>query len=180
MASFIATIAAPALTLGLILAVGCSREPDAYAPSVRREPFSATPAKSHVVNMNDPYAETYIFKDISKVLEAGSWRWAGKRPELRIYLDDVRGLKFTADFAVPQAVLSHTGPVTISFFVNGNLLDKVRCDTAGDRHFEKPVPEAWLRPRWVANVVMAPDKTWVGDYGVVHGFVLTRVGFAAM
>ena len=64
--------------------------------------------------------------------------------------------------------------------VAGNLLDKVRCDNSGDRHFAKPVPETWLRPRWVANVVMAPDKTWVGDCDVVHGFVLTRVGFAAM
>lgn len=159
---------------------GCNPERDEYGRAKQGEPAPEKPTKSHIVNMNDPLAGAYIVRDISSAVEAGSWRWTGAKPELRIYLDEVHGLKFTADFTLPQNGFAHTGPVTISFFVNGKLLEKMRCDSAGARHFEKPVPEGWIEPRWVADVVMAPDKTWTGDQGVTYGFVLTRAGFAAM
>jgi len=129
--------------------------------------------------MNDPFAESYFVQDISKVLETGQWRWTARRPELRIYLDDVRGLSLMADLTVPDSGFAHTGPVTISFFVNGNLLDRLRFDKPGQRYFEKPVPEAWLRARWVNSLAMEQDKTWTSPDGIVMGFVLTRAGFAA-
>ena len=130
--------------------------------------------------MNDPFAGAYIVRDINSELEAGAWRWTSRQPELRMYLDDVRGLKLTADFTLPETGFAHTGPVTISFFINGNLLDKVRYDGPGARHFEKPVPEAWLHARWVNHIVMQPDKTWTGEGGKIYGFILTRAGFAAI
>jgi hypothetical protein len=127
--------------------------------------------------MNDPYATAYIVQDVKYQLEAGVWRWTSRRPELRIYLDDIRGLKFTADFTVPESGFARTGPVTIAFSINGNLLDRVKCDRPDVRHFEKPVPESWLRARWVNFVTMEPDKTW-SDGKFTYGFILTRAGFA--
>jgi hypothetical protein len=118
-----------------------------------------------------------VVQDVRDLLEAGAWRWTSRRPELRIYLDDIRGLKFTTDFAVPESVFRHTGPVTITFLVNGHLLDRVKCEQPGERHFEKPMPESWLRTRWLNFVTMEPDKTW-SDAKFTYGFILTRAGFA--
>src|SRR5712692_1706940 len=182
MASSIATIATPGCTAGyaallFLLAAGCNTAQDAWTPPVRRNPLSLTPAKGHVVNMNDPYAMAYVVQDVRDLLEAGAWRWTSQRPELRIYLGDIRGLKFTTDFAVPESGFRHTGPVTISFMVNGQLLERVKYEQPGNQHFERPVPDSWLHARWLNFVTMEPDKTW-SDGKFTYGFILTRAGFA--
>ena len=130
--------------------------------------------------MNDPDATAYFIRDISPTLEGGTWRWVIRRPEMRIYLDSTARLKFTADFTISETTFSHTGPVTVSFVINDHLLDKTRYASPGPQHFEKPVPESFLKPRWVNFVVMEPDKTWVSPEGVTFGFILTRAGFAEM
>jgi hypothetical protein len=182
MASSIATIATRGCTAGCVallflLAAGCNTVQDGWTPPLRRNPLNLTPAKGHVVNMNDPYAMAYVVQDVRDLLEAGVWRWTSRRPELRVYLDDIGGLKFTTDFTVPESGFGHTGPVTISFLVNGHLLDRVKCEQPGNQHFEKPVPESWLHARWLNFVTMEPDKTW-SDAKSTYGFILTRAGFA--
>ncbi len=153
MASSIATIAmrggtAVCAALLVLLAAGCNTSGESWSPSIRRNPLSFTPKKGTVVNMNDPYAMAYVVEDVRDLLEAGAWRWTSRRPELRIYLDDIR-----------------------------KLLDRVKCDQPADRHFEKTVPESWLRARWLNFVTMEPDKTW-SDAKFTYGFILTRAGFA--
>ena len=160
-----------------LLAAGCNSAEEGWSPPIRRNPLSLTPKKGHVVNMNDPYAMAYVVQDVRDLLEAGAWRWTSRRPELRIYLDDIRGLKLTADFSVPESGFGRTGPVTISFAVNGHLLDRVKVNQPGNRHFEKTVPESWLQARWLNFVAMEPDKTW-SDAKFTYGFILTRAGFA--
>lgn len=165
----------------VLVAAACSSGPDAYTPPIPRQPFGPEPhPKARVVNMSDPDAEGYFVRDISKTLEAGVWRWAAKRPELKIYLGSVTGLKFTIDFALPEPTFSRTGPVTLSFLINGHLLDRVLYSQPGGRHFEKPVPESLLKSRAVNYIVVEPDKVWTSPNGVTYGFVLTRAGFAAL
>src|SRR5579859_5294016 len=159
MASSIATIATAGCAALLALLAGCNTAQDSWAPPVRRNPLTFAQRKGQVVNMNDPYAMSYVVQDVRNLLEAGAWRWTSRRPELRIYLDDVRGLKFTTDFTVPESGFGRTGPMTIAFLINGQLLDRVKVDQPGNRHFEKAVPESWLRARWVNFVTMEPDKT---------------------
>ena len=127
--------------------------------------------------MNDPYAIAYVVQDVRDLLEPGPWRWTSRRPELRIYLDDIRGLKFTTDFTVTESGFRCTGPVTISFSVNGQLLERVKYEQPGEQHFEKLVPESWLHTRWLNFVTMEPDKMW-SDAKFTYGFILTRAGFA--
>jgi len=127
--------------------------------------------------MNGPYAMAYVVQDVRDLLEPGAWRWTSRRPELRIYLDDIRGLKFTTDFTVTESGFRCTGPVTISFSVNGQLLERVKYEQPGEQHFEKLVPESWLHAGWLNFVPMEPDKTW-SDAKFTYGFILTRAGFA--
>jgi hypothetical protein len=156
----------------------CGRSPDTYAPPIQRQPLLG--ADAHIgasIAMDDPMADAYIVRDISKTTE-GSWRWTYQHPELRFYLKQTSGAKLAVDFGVPEATFKDTGPVTITFRVNGHVLDKVLCDKPGNRHFEKAVPSAFLRAREDNFVAMEADKKWVSkDDGAVLSFLLTRAGF---
>ena len=89
---------------------------------MQRKPLGGTEPNpiGHFVNMGDLNATAYIVKDVADGAEAGSWRWARKRPELRFFLETIENLRFTADLSIADTLLKETGPVTISIFINGN------------------------------------------------------------
>ena len=135
-------------------------------------------AFGHFVNMGDVSAGAYIVQDVSGTAEGAGYRWAYKRPELRFMLSKTANVKFTMDFTFPEVTMRQTGPVTVSYYINGQLLDKVRYDTPGEKHFEKPVPALWLRTDGPTLVAVEPDKVYVAPRdGAKLGFVLTRAGF---
>jgi hypothetical protein len=166
-------------TLCLVL-VGCPSTSDTFPPPLQRQLPAApeTKAFGRFVNMNDSNAEQYIVRDIQGNVEGSGWRWTHEFPELRFSLDRTQGQKFAMDFGFPEHNFKQTGPVTLSFFVNGKLLDKVRFTTAGDRHYEKPVPPAWLKTGPFTEVRIVVDPPWVAPVDKARlGFVLHRVGF---
>src|SRR6266851_1801626 len=159
---------------------GCVNIPDSYAPPVQRKPLGGTEPNpiGHFVQMGDLNATAYIVKDVAEGAEAGSWRWARKRPELRFFLDNVDNLSFKVDFSIAETLLRETGPVTISVFINGNPLDVLKYSEAGEKHFEKPVPAKSLRAKAMNIAAMEIDKVWGSKSdGAVLGFILTRAGF---
>ena len=168
------------ILLSLVLLSSCANIPDSYAPPVQRKPLGGTEPNpiGHFVQMGDLNATAYIVNDVADGAEAGSWRWARKRPELRFFLETVESLSFTADLSIPGTLFSETGPVAISIFINGQLLDTVKYSDPGEKHFEKPVPANFLRAKSMNFVAMEIDKIWVSKSdGVVLGFILTRAGF---
>ena len=168
----------PALTLCL---AGCVSIPDTYAPPMERRPVTGfdTNSFASMVGMNEPGARIHIIKDVSPTLESGAWRWTGKRPELRFALSKTKNVRLVMDFAVAKNTFESTGPVTLSFFVNDRLLDRVRCDEPGDKHYEKPVPPEWLRTDQMNTIAAEIDRMYVSPLdGAKLGFILSRVGFA--
>lgn len=170
------------LTLGLALCLpGCVSIPDTYAPQMERKPVTGFGASAFgsIVGMGEPDALLHIIKDVSPHLEGGSWRWTGKRPEFRFVVSRTKNVKLTMDFALAKATFDSTGPVTFSFFVNDQLLDKVRYSEPGDKHYEKPVPPEWLRTDRMSTIAVELDKVHVSPVdGAALGFIVKRVGFA--
>jgi len=166
--------------LSLLLA-GCSKGPDIYAPPAQRQSLTVpgtSGSLGNFVSMTDPAVNAYIVKDVSDTTE-GNWRWTYRRPELRFFLTKADHLRFTMDFSFPQRTLRETGPVTLSFFINGKLLDKQKFAESGGQHYEKDVPPEMLHAGAVNNVAIEPDKVWVSKTdGAVLGFILTRAGFS--
>lgn len=163
-----------------LLVAGCTSIPDTYAPPIQRDPQynPGVGLIGHFVSMGGPNPDEHIVRDILAGDPGSVWRWTGKRPELRFQLAFTNDLRFVMDFAVPETTFPQRGPVTISFFVNGNLLDKVRCEKPGEVHFDQPVPAAWLRAHAPTFVAAEIDRVWVApDDGAQLGFVLTRAGF---
>lgn len=133
---------------------------------------------SMMVNMNDEDAESHFVKDIVLKLEGATWRWTAQRPTVKILLVKTHGLKFVTDFTLYEGCMKQTGPVTLSFWIGGHLLDKVRYDTPGYKHFEKAVDPEWLQTATETQVSEEIDKLYVDpEDGTKLGFILTKMGF---
>ena len=113
--------------------------------------------------MADPNADAYLVKDVADK-GPGTWRWVYDHPVLRFFVPDVPRLKFAMDFAIPERTLRETGPVTLTFTVNGKLLDRLRCEKAGEQHYAHDVPPGMLRPNAI-NLVAHRSRPGVGFQG---------------
>lgn len=169
-----------ALVGGSLLLASCVDIPDTYAPPIQRQPLYEAPRDGlgSFVAMSDPKAQSYIVAGVHDSEPGSAWRWTGQRPELRFAVPAAKALKFVMDFALPEATFKDTGPVTVSFFIEDKLLDKVRYDQPGEKHFEKPVPASWLRTDLAMHVRAELDKVWVAPAdGARLGLLLARAGF---
>jgi hypothetical protein len=160
--------------------MACGGLPEVYPPPEQRKALEGSDYAylGHFARMDDPEADAYIVKDVAGFVEGGSWRWTYRRPELRFFVRNPAGLKFSMDFVIADATFRQTGPVTLSILLNGQPLDKMRCPKPGERHFQTPVPAGLLQANVVNTVAIEPDKVWVSPQdGAVLGFILLRAGF---
>lgn len=169
----------PAL-IPLVLLSGCAPIPDSYPPPFQRpgavevEPDPVGP----IAVMANPDAEAYFVQDIARHLE-GTWRWANKRPTVRLRLQELKPAKLFWEFSIAGVTFDKTGPVTVSFFVNGKQVDRVRYAEPGDKRFEKDIPASLLRTDDYNIVAAEADRYWVAEAdGVILSFTLTRIGLS--
>jgi len=164
----------------LLAATGCVNMPETYAPPMQRLPQAGpdTSKLKHFVAMNDPMAMEHILRDVNPSLEGGMWRWTGQKPTFRFFLPTTRHLSFVMDFSLHADTMKQTGPVTISYFINGRPLDKISYDKPGEQHFEKAIDPSWLLKGSV-NVASAElDKVFIAEAdGAQLGLILMRAGF---
>jgi hypothetical protein len=166
--------------LAVVLALaGCQRSTDvAFTPPAQHAPTKlAEPSGKNFIAMRDPDVSDYIVRDVSDSLEGGGWRWTFDRPELRYRLTNTENLRLEVDFAIAGATLKDTGPVTVSFFVNGRPLGSMKCGKAADYKFTKAVPAQWLKPGDGTLVAAEARPLWNAPDGKHLGFILTQEGF---
>jgi hypothetical protein len=166
------------LVMGALLTVSCGRQPGVYgAPTQRSLDLGPDPSATLAfVNMDDPQVDDYLVNDISP--ERGFRRWAFIHPELRFRLADARHLVFSAEFAIPQVTYKVTGPVTVSYAVNGRTLGTLRCSHAGDFRLENPVPDGLVEPGKFVRVTFEANPRWISpEDGAQLSFLLRSAGF---
>ncbi len=167
------------MLLGCALCLAsCDRLPESYPPPEQRHPAPEfNPGPGLMVDMSDQDVAIHIVKDIYGQANP-AWRWTSQNPTVRLLLLSTDGLTFHADFAIWEDSFKITGPLEITYLVNGRLLDKVRYDTPGLKHFDKPVPSDWLAVDSDTVVGMSVDKLYVSprDHGK-FGVILVRMGF---
>lgn len=163
------------------LLAGCAREPLAYPPPAQRlfPPGRDPDELGLLLYMNDPRAPSHIVSGVDAGPAQGvGWRWVDERAELRFTLPRTHDVKAVADFALVPAVFEKTGPVHVSLFINGRLLEKRRYDRPARYKIEKPVPEDWLKTGAPAILAAEADKYHTAADGVKLSFILYRAGFA--
>jgi hypothetical protein len=130
-----------------------------------------------MVEMGEGEAATHVLKDVEP--GEGTWRWTGQQPTLKILAFTTENVKLRVDFTLWDVAFHETGPVELSFFVNGHLLDKIRYSAPGYQHFEKPIPADWLTTDVESTVSIVIDKMYTAPQdGKKFGFILSRIGFA--
>jgi hypothetical protein len=171
-------IRAACLLLCVLCLAACDRLPTTYPPPEQRQPvagFNPGP-DAMMVSMEDSDADPVIVKDIYPGTGI-PWRWTKQEPTVRVLVFSTESVKFSADFAIWDDSFKTTGPLEISFLVNGKLLDKIRYTTPGSKHFEKPVPADWLAGNTEATVALSVDKLYIAPRsGDEYGVILSRLG----
>jgi hypothetical protein len=128
------------------------------------------------VRMSDSDADDYIVRDIGRT--PGAWRWAFAHPELRFRLRSTEGWRFTAEIAIPEVTFRVTGPVGISYFIDGRKLGSIRCGRAGRFDIGQPVPTGWVQTGRYIHVTFESDRHWVSpEDGAQLSFQLLQAGF---
>jgi len=158
----------------------CERYPDSYPPPQQRHAVEgANPVPfSMMVDMSSPDADLHFVKDIEPGSAGDVWRWTGPEPTVKVLAVTTDKLKLSCDFALWDTAFHLTGPVEISFLLNDHLLEKVRYTSPGNKHFEKPIPPAWLKTDVESTVSASIDKPYIAPQdGKKFGFILVRIGF---
>jgi len=164
------------LLLAILPVCACEHWPESYAVPVQRPAFDDPDRWERVVRMTDVDAQEHFMSDIFDPL-AGTWRWTGRRPMLRLHAPEQTRRSYFIDFAIPQQTLKSTGPVTLTFLVNGHILDRRTYKTAGENTFEKVVPSEWLTGG-DTTLGAEIDKTYTQKSGGrSYGFLLISLGF---
>jgi hypothetical protein len=173
-----ASVARLSFCLLTVLIAGCNRDPG-WLPIPAQPSVDLGPDPSGVgpaVNMADPDANDYIVRDIG--LMPGTWRWAFLHPELRFRIVHAEGLRFTAEINIPEVTFKVTGPVRVSYAIDGRRLGAIRCARPGTYTIDQAVPPAWLTPGSYIHTAFEADRHWVSpDDGARLSFLLLRAGF---
>lgn len=157
---------------------GCVSQPDFYAPPAQRKPLDETLARLEpVVEMSSPTIDQSIVQDIAKGPQTTPWRWTGKRPTVTVGLRSTSNYNFHMEFAIVDSTFKSTGPITISYYVNDQLLESVKYDSPGRKTYHKPIPMHMLTPMADNKLAAEIDKTWRENKGDPElGVILVRIG----
>jgi hypothetical protein len=161
-----------------LLSAACVSQPDVYAPPAQRKPLDQDVLirSQLVVDMGEPLVDRAIVSGIMGPQQNVPWRWTGPRPTVAINLKSASNLKYFMDFAVADAVFKEIGPVTITYFVNDQVLDHVKYDTPGRKTFEKLIPAGMLKPMSRNTLAAEVDKTKLTEDGSKLGVILVGIG----
>ena len=132
---------------------------------------------SYFVSMSNPNANAYIVDGISRNTEGTGFRWAFEHPILQLFVPAMDQPRFVLDFALPERAFRVTGPVVLTFLINGQTLDHQRYDHPGVLSYEHEVPREWIHADAVNQVAIEPDRVWTTSEGNKYAFVISRVGF---
>ncbi len=127
------------------------------------------------IDMADSDAPAHFIQDLP--MPHNGWVFTGPSPTLRLFALVDTHMKLRVEFSLWDVAFRQTGPVELTFRVNGYDLAKVRYDSPGPKIFEQPVPPERLRVGAESTVSITVDKPWVGADGKKFGFILQRAGF---
>ena len=177
------------LLTALLLLTACSHNP-AFSPIPAQAPPVIAPDPPSVpcfFSMSEARADQAIVQDIPLGLGSGVHRWTAENPAVRCKLPSGGPWNIAMDFFVTGTTMRDTGPITLTFKVNGREIARLRCDKPGPQQFRAPLPPELIpsvpsrdRQGAVADLVLQAsiDKPWIAPAdGKKLGVILTAMGF---
>ena len=160
-----------------LTATGCgSNEMVLRIPVQRRLPIGVDPPPfGSFLDFGADDGLDYIIRDIDA---GGAARWTRDHPEMQFNVEFKPSLHLVVDFIVVAETFRSTGPVTLIVKVNDSQIGSMRCDRAGEYHFEKPVPRELIKNNTPTRVTAEASPVWVSPSDGAHlGYLILRAGF---
>jgi hypothetical protein len=135
--------------------VSCKRSTQAPSALVTEK---AAPLAS-ALNVNDAGASAQLVRGFH-VVEEGHWRWTMKQFEVALKPPrgaSEQGARLNFKLAVPEAIVSKVGPITLNATINGVALPPETYSKSGDYVYSRDVPASALKADAVA-VQFTTDK----------------------
>ena len=166
----------PASALVIVLclaATACTGVPE-YPPP---EQYTGTPGfQPAMLQMGRRNGGVQVLRDILD--SPGLRRWTFAHPAFSFRLSSLEDLDFRMRFVVHETTFATTGPVTLTIHINGEIIDRPRFDTSGEREYRHAVPARLLALKNPVVVEIDVDPVWVSpaDHAKL-GIVLVSIGF---
>ncbi len=162
----------------LLLLCGCARPFEPIPPQVTPVEAADPHSRACLFPMSDPALASHIVRDIPSDPALGRIRWTGPQPTLHCTLPDDGPWLAVFDFDVHGVTFRQTGPITLTFSVDGREIGKMRCDAPGPRRFRAPLPPELSRAGAELTLQATIDKPFIaeGD-GAKLGVLISAAGF---
>ncbi len=132
------------------------------------------------VRMSESGAERYFARDIAVEPKLSPDRWTFVRPMLLFRPDHNRERRFRMRFQLTGHLFPPgSGPLTVTVWVNSQLLACKSFDAPGEHDFEADVPPAFFGKFPIAAVEMAPSRYIEAEDGVKLGLLVSEAGFVS-
>ncbi len=132
---------------------------------------------SRIINMPESGADIYIVADVLRGAPDAAWRWTNQHPRLQLKLDPAEGWILKAKFITPKVVLDRTGPLTVTFVVNGATVGTETYAADKANEFQVLVPPDVLKRQSPVVFGMDIDKAYLAEDGVKLCLLLEEIGF---
>jgi len=165
-----------ALSLFLLAALcGCG----GLVPLPEQRPATTVedpPDHRFFVRMIVPSADKRIVKDIGGT--PSQFRWTAAEPTVKVKLPDAGPWVAQMEFALAEATLKETGPVTVEISLNGRVVGQGRYEKPGEQTLTVPVPGDILPNGGEAVLTARVNSVWVAPSdGAKLGVLLKALGF---
>jgi hypothetical protein len=115
------------------------------------------------VELHGPTQGEHLLHDFATPSGGDEHVWTYERPVLVFAVPKRSGVKFKMEFQLAGATLKETGPVAITFWLNGTPLVTKTYDAAGMYDMEQDVPSKLLRDDSIAIVETTQNKYYFAE-----------------
>ena len=166
--------------LALLFLTACTRD-HAFAPIPPQSPSVEAPDPPSFAcffSMTESRADRFIVAGIPLGLGAGAERWTSEAPAVRCQLPSPGPWLVAMNFIVAGVTLKATGPITLTFTVDGQEIKRLRCDHGGPYEFRAPLPTALAATGKVLVLQATIDKPYIAPQdGSKLGVLVSVMGF---
>jgi hypothetical protein len=150
--------------------------------------LSPLPEQQPSVTAEDPPDERFYVRMVAhsagrRIVQdiaggAAMFRWTGAEPSIELRVSSPGPWLARMEFAVAEATLRETGPVTVRLLLNGRPLGQERFLAAGEKALSYPVPDELISAKETARLHARIEPVWVApDDGARLGVLLKAMGF---
>lgn len=169
-----------AVFLALLLLSACSRE-SPFAPIPPQAPPVVAPDPPSfpcLFSMTETRADQFIVTGIPLGLGAGAHRWTNESPAVHCTIPSPGPWNIAMDFILAGVTLRATGPITITFTVDGHELKRLRLDKSGPYQFRASLPPELATPGQDRVFQASIDKPYIAPAdGTKLGVLVSAMGF---